>query len=116
MKQSEFVKAIKDFFEKEGINCLSQQPLDDTVEEFEYDEPYFSWSPCDCCGDHLGGDREDMCGYNPTMDRIQKDYKVCMDCASYLANGDFPPDMEMDIPEPKPKAKPNLDDTLQMGG
>lgn len=20
-------------------------------------DPHFSWSPCDCCGTHLGGDR-----------------------------------------------------------
>jgi hypothetical protein len=23
-------------------------------------EPYFSWSPCDCCNTHLGGDRFDF--------------------------------------------------------
>lgn len=28
-----------------------------TDESNEPTEPYFSWSPCDGCGSHLGGDR-----------------------------------------------------------
>jgi hypothetical protein len=30
-----------------------------TDEQNEPNEPHFSWSPCDGCGSHLGGDRFD---------------------------------------------------------
>jgi hypothetical protein len=93
---AEYEARVKAFFEREGLECLSSQPLDFDAEESEYGEPYFSWSPCDCCGDPLGGNREDMCGYNPKENTIQKGYSVCSDCVYYLANGCLP-DSEMPV-------------------
>ncbi len=91
---TKYEQAIADFFTREGLNCLSSQPLDDS-DEPEYGEPYFSWRPCDCCGSHLGGNREDMCGYNPTTKEVQRDYSVCVDCVYYVEYGVLD-DMTMD--------------------
>lgn len=32
-------------------------------DQHEIKEPHFSWSPCDGCGSHLGGDRYDYTAY-----------------------------------------------------
>lgn len=86
-----YEKSVADFFEREGINCLSQQPINPDKgpdEDWEYDpDLHFSWSPCHCCGSQLGGDRQTMCGYNPTTKEIQSDYSVCVDCVYYVEYG-----------------------------
>ena len=59
----------------EGIVCLS--PAVDA-------EPYFSWSPCECCGSCLGGDRYDLTG---RLDSVTGDFievSCCVDCYSFL--------------------------------
>ena len=88
---AEYELAVADFFEREGINCLSSQPTNPDKrddEEWEYNpDPYFSWQPCDCCGRPLGGNREDMCGYNPTTKEVQRDYSICVDCVYYVEYG-----------------------------
>ena len=50
-------------------------------------ETFFSWSPCDVCGTHLGGDREECNGYN-TKTKEFEDYDcVCTDCVYYAEYG-----------------------------
>ncbi len=62
----------------------------------DYGEPSFSWSPCDCCGSHLGGDRYDVIGWfkgaraGGYTDEFQWSGHICPDCLRYLANGDLP--------------------------
>ena len=51
-----------------------------------FDEPFFSWQPCQCCGSSLGGNREHATGYNPTTKEIQE-YTICEDCAYYAEYG-----------------------------
>ncbi len=58
------------------------------------DEPFFSWSPCDCCGSSLGGDREHATGWNPTEESVQE-YTICVDCVYYAEYGRLD-DMTMD--------------------
>ncbi len=53
-------------------------------------EPHFSWRPCECCGSHLGGDREPAHGIDENGDIVH--FSVCVDCVLYLANGDEPED------------------------
>lgn len=88
---ADYEKAVADFMEREGLNCLSSQPTNPDKadnEEWQYDtDPYFSWRSCDCCGSPLGGNREDMCGYNPTTKEVQRDYSCCVDCVYYAAYG-----------------------------
>jgi hypothetical protein len=51
-------------------------------------EPSFSRYPCDCCGSHLGGDREDM---HAILDGAIVHFGgACVDCVMYLVNGDEP--------------------------
>ena len=33
--------------------------------EYEGEEPWFSWTPCEQCGSHLGGDREYVTAFVP---------------------------------------------------
>ena len=54
------------------------------------DEPFFSRHPCECCGSHLGGDREAAHGLDEDGEVFH--FHVCVDCALYLANGDEPED------------------------
>jgi hypothetical protein len=79
---AEFEANFAAFMEREGLANLS------TVSEEEgCTEPYFSWRPCHCCGSHLGGDRYDCNGYNPTTKEVQDGYSVCQDCVYYAEYG-----------------------------
>ena len=81
----EYCQSVDEFFKSEGIDCLSFD-----TEEYGEDgdiEPHFSWSPCDCCGGTLGGNREIMAGYNPTTKEIQRGYSVCEDCVYFVEYG-----------------------------
>lgn len=59
-------------------------------------EPSFSWSSCDICGSHLGGDREEWHAIVPNKDGTLKGGEIfhgnnaCVDCVVYLANGEEP--------------------------
>lgn len=50
----------------------------------EMDEQHFSWSPCDCCGSRLGGDRWDAkCfGVNLKTEKFEEvdSGSICIDC------------------------------------
>lgn len=58
-------------------------------------EPHFSWSSCDSCGSHLGGDRHPAHGVakNGEQETIVH-LDVCTDCLFYIANGDEPEEWE----------------------
>ena len=48
-------------------------------------ESYFSWSPCECCGSPLGGNRYDFVGrlgkkHNAEIVKLS----CCVDCFGYL--------------------------------
>lgn len=58
-------------------------------------EPFFSWSHCDCCGTHLGGDRYNCNGYNTETKEIEEYNCVCQDCVYYAEYGVLD-DMTMD--------------------
>ena len=73
----EITKEHKDKIEKylEGIYNLSPNATGS----------YFSWSPCECCGSILGGDRFDFTGRvgkKHTDQTIQ--LSCCVDCFEYL--------------------------------
>lgn len=97
---NDYQTRVAAFFEREGINTLSNGSIDHNYgglcdsEDHSHDsngdyepEPYFSWHACDCCGSTLGGDREDCIGYNPTTKQIQGNYSVCVDCIYYNEYG-----------------------------
>jgi len=71
---NEHMDAMRAFYEREELGVMVDIDA----------EPYFSWSPCECCGSHLGGDRYDMRGFSRVLpDAPQFDYSICVDC--YLA-------------------------------
>lgn len=51
------------------------------------DEAYFSWSPCEICGSHLGGHRH---AWHCVIDGKIVHGSCCTDCMFYIANGDEP--------------------------
>ena len=53
-------------------------------------EGYFSWSPCESCGSHLGGDRYDVAWWSEDDSGDEGTGSVCVDCYCYIANGDIP--------------------------
>lgn len=73
-----YVARVNQFFADEGITNLSRKS--------DCDESYFSWRSCDCCGTHLGGDRIDADGYNPTTKEVQE-YRICTDCEYFAEYG-----------------------------
>jgi hypothetical protein len=99
---AEYEAAVKDFFEAEGIANLTSGHIEcpDCGSEWQddgecpegcgnrdcFNEPFFSRSPCDCCGTSLGGDREHATGWNPTTKEIQE-YTICTDCVYYAEYG-----------------------------
>lgn len=56
------------------------------------DEGGFSWSQCDACGSHLGGNRYAAHGFTDAKTVIHLD--VCEDCLIFIANGDEPTNRE----------------------
>ena len=81
-----YEKTVKDFFDSEGINCLS----DNTIESYE------SETACDCCNTHLFGKRYDASGYNPKTNEALK-YSVCFDCLYYAQYGQLDDMTMMDM-------------------
>jgi len=49
------------------------------------DEPYFSWSTCECCLTHLGGNRIMASGYSRTG--VVYKFEICTDCEYYAEYG-----------------------------
>jgi hypothetical protein len=86
-----FLSAVNDFMDREGLNCLTTYCEDDPT--YTGPDPYFSWRPCECCG-QIAGMRYDCQGYNPSTDEIQGPYAVCQDCLCWHANGDLPDSYE----------------------
>jgi hypothetical protein len=94
---AEYQAAVAEFMEREGLANLSSGPLNcpechGPLEEGECGEhgymiePFFSWRPCECCGSHLGGNREHAAGFNPTTGAVQE-YVICEDCVYYAEYG-----------------------------
>jgi hypothetical protein len=104
VNKTEYAKyeaAVHAFMEREGIVNLStgHDKCPECKVEFDdhdrcpkcdthrntWDEPSFSWQPCECCG-AIAGDREYATGWNPTTGEIQE-YSICTDCAYYAEYG-----------------------------
>lgn len=94
MKRQEYEnyeKAVKDFFDREGINnlttaCSEETPVCSGCNEQQDLDPFFSWRACECCGRNLGGNRYHANGYNPTTKEIYC-FDVCTDCLYYAEYG-----------------------------
>ena len=99
---AQYETAVASFFESEGIENLSsghitcpQCGADWTDHDHcpnghghrdLWDEPSFSWRPCDCCNRPLGGERYHATGYQRGLDEIYE-YEVCGDCIYYAEYG-----------------------------
>jgi hypothetical protein len=68
---------VADFLKREGIYFLSSFPGD----------PGFSWTPCECCGSKLGGERWEMEGVKASGESNGFTYDVCADCLSFMEFG-----------------------------
>lgn len=87
----EYKLKVEEFF-SHGLNNLSVKTT-----EGEAIEPYFSWSPCRCCGTSIGGDRYDCDGYNGTTKEIEEHDCICDDCVYFAEYGELDNKTMMDI-------------------
>lgn len=88
-----YVQSVNQFFETEGVNCLS--PVCD------YDTPvesYFSHRDCECCKRSLAGDRYDCDAFRPETNEIIQ-FSVCPDCVYFAEYGQLDDMTMMDIQE-----------------
>ena len=59
-----------------AIFADNHRSLEDSV-----NEGYFSWYPCDCCNERLGGQRYDIVAFNPGDEPEDfVELSVCEDC------------------------------------
>ena len=81
---ADYRTSVKAFMEREGIDRLytGHSECPECKVKFDdhdrcpkcgthvdtWNEPFFSWQSCDCCGDSQGGNREYATGYNPTTE------------------------------------------------
>ena len=93
----EYEADVAEFFERECITNMSSTYDEDTGEGSM--EPFFSWSPCQCCGSTLGGDRQECSGYNPTTKEVHGPFTICQDCEYYAEYGRLDDQTMLDIEE-----------------
>ena len=98
----QYERSVADFMRREGIENLTAGHFScpDCNVEFNdndkcvkcggdqavFNEPFFSWVACDCCGDSTGGNREFATGYNPVENKVRS-YNLCEDCVYYSEYG-----------------------------
>lgn len=74
---SAYETKVADFLKREGIYFLSS-----------FDSaPGFAWTPCECCGSTLGGDRHEMGGVKASGGCCGFTYDVCTDCLFFMEYG-----------------------------
>lgn len=62
------------------------------------DEPSFSWSPCDCCDDELGGNREH---YRFATQKGFTEAFICPNCVYFLTYDKLDDQIMMEIEDSK---------------
>lgn len=77
---AEYKQSVAEFIAREQIKFLSTGGDDPDA------EPWFSWRPCECCGTHLGGNRELLWGISEETNKAQS-YNICEDCVYYVNYG-----------------------------
>lgn len=89
-----YCERVAEFMAREGLESLTPKCCDcpecggegGRNAEHTTNEPYFSWRACECCGSHLGGNREECVGYNRAIDDVLE-FEVCSDCVHYAEYG-----------------------------
>lgn len=82
------------FFSTGGCPGCEVCGIPEDAEDYHV-EPSFSWSSCDTCGSHLGGDRHPA-HYRDDNDDIVH-VEVCVDCLFYSEYGQLDDMTMMDI-------------------
>lgn len=76
-------------------------------------EPWFSWTPCDCCGDPQGGNRHHASGWNTEKrDRNTQWFVICETCAYYVEYGCLDDLAMEEVETTRAKAEPYEADNL----
>ena len=77
----EYKRRVHQFLEHNLITTLN--PVFDE-ETGEWHGSEFSWTPCECCGRALGGERVEADAYSQIRDEIVGPFEVCYDCIHFL--------------------------------
>lgn len=97
----EYQTTVSKFLQLEGIVNLTAEIGEDPDHECVICgelvgcDPYFSHSPCDCCGG-IAGNRYHATGYNPDTKEAYC-YEVCEDCIYYNEYGQLDDTQMMEI-------------------
>jgi hypothetical protein len=75
---AKYQKAVESFLVNNSVKPGCHGP------KGEQAKPFFSRSPCECCGSETGGNRETY-SFDTTLDAAPFEADVCVDCAYYLA-------------------------------
>lgn len=75
----EYQKQVASFLADNRVQVGCHGPYDSRS------EPFFSWSPCECCQRNLGGNRETYSF--STLEQETFNAAICTDCVYYLAYG-----------------------------
>jgi hypothetical protein len=95
MSKAEFaayVSNVEHFLRINHVGPGCHSPVYKECGEGDPVEPFFSWSPCECCGGRLGGNRETYSFATEGEALVTGQAKVfqadiCVDCVYYLAYG-----------------------------
>lgn len=109
---AKYQKTVEEFFRENGIHHLSTSHYQcpECKVPFECSacpecgaaagsfvvEAYFSGRPCECCGEHLAGDRMDANSYSEKSESIVE-FTICQSCEYYAEYGRLPDDEMAEI-------------------
>jgi hypothetical protein len=84
---ADYEAAVAAFIAREGLSFLSTttEGVNDAGQSDGNQDPWFSWHPCECCGSHLGGDREYLYARNASGKVVR--FTICTDCVYYIEYG-----------------------------
>ena len=95
MTKQEYKEYEIRFAEFMRLNELNNLTRIDGPDEDDFQEPYFSWRPCEVCQTHLGGNRIEANGYSRTG--VIYEFEICTDCEYYAEYGQLDDMTMMDM-------------------
>ena len=80
---ADYQQRVAAFIAREGISYFSTSTAETCGGEES--DPWFSWSPCECCKSPLGGNRQYLYARD-SQDAIVQ-FTICEDCVYYIEYG-----------------------------
>ncbi len=85
MEYAQYESDVATFIAREQLSYLSTGTDWIPKDQGGNVDPWFSWTPCECCGSTLGGNREYLFTRNENDTIVH--FEICEDCVYYLNYG-----------------------------